>query len=303
MWLPKKLQFLVPGTPPEPPIPPLTPPRGPGGPKMAKMHSLKSIDDNLCQKSHFWGVKKIDLFFHSECTYKKTAILCGREFEVSKTTIISKHAFVTLKIMYTSQLWSCRLYNIITLLSFSALYSHLSCERFARINSDVALTRPSTDNGFSLIKDQGRRRLSCPSHSQLSSKSSKELSSSHSLKKSHLFWCQPVLGNHNSIISSCDLRAWLSTSSASSNWYRRASSHVNYHYHDHPKNWSSPSSDHHQMVPEASSKFLTDDLKFEMLDWQIMGRGEQKQKRDSLDSKQCGKVGSSFCPANPTKTL
>ena len=68
MWLPKKLQFLVPGTPPEPPIPPLTPPRGPGGPKMAKMHSLKSIDDNLCQKSHFWGVKKIDLFFHSEYT-------------------------------------------------------------------------------------------------------------------------------------------------------------------------------------------------------------------------------------------
>ena len=45
------------------------------------------------------------------------------------------------------------------------------------------------------------------------------------------------------------------------------------------------------MVPEASSKFLTDDLKFEMLDWQIMGRGEQKQKRDSLDSEQCGKVG------------
>ena len=57
------------------------------------------------------------------------------------------------------------------------------------------------------------------------------------------------------------------------------------------------------MVPEASSKFLTDDLKFEMLDWQIMGRGEQKQKRDSLDSEQCGKVGSSFCPANPTTTL
>ena len=37
---------------------------------MAKMHSLKSIDDNLCQKSHFWGVKKIDLFFHSECTFR-----------------------------------------------------------------------------------------------------------------------------------------------------------------------------------------------------------------------------------------
>ena len=51
------------------------------------------------------------------------------------------------------------------------------------------------------------------------------------------------------------------------------------------------------MVPEASSKFLTDDLKFEMLDWQIMGRGEQKQKRDSLDSEQCGKVGSSFYSA------
>ena len=57
------------------------------------------------------------------------------------------------------------------------------------------------------------------------------------------------------------------------------------------------------MVPEASSKFLTDDLKFEMLDWQIMGRGEHKQKRDSLDSEQCGKVGSSFNSANPTKTL
>ena len=40
------------------------------------------------------------------------------------------------------------------------------------------------------------------------------------------------------------------------------------------------------MVPETSSKFLTDDLQFEMLDWQIMGRGEQKQKRDSLDSEQ-----------------
>ena len=67
MWLPKKLQFLVPGTPPEPPIPPLTPPRGPGGPKMAKMHSLKSNNDNQCQKSHFRGVKNFDLFFHLEC--------------------------------------------------------------------------------------------------------------------------------------------------------------------------------------------------------------------------------------------
>ena len=64
----EKLKILVPRTPPDTPLPPLTPPRGPGGPKMAKMHSLKSIDDNLCQKSHFWGVKKIDLFFHSECT-------------------------------------------------------------------------------------------------------------------------------------------------------------------------------------------------------------------------------------------
>ena len=68
MWPHKKLKILVPRTPPDPPLPPLTPPRGPGGPKMAKMHSLKSIDDNLCQKSHFWGVKKIDLFFHSEYT-------------------------------------------------------------------------------------------------------------------------------------------------------------------------------------------------------------------------------------------
>ena len=68
MWPQKNLKILVPRTPPDPPLPPLTPPRGPGGPKMAKMHSLKSIDDNLCQKSHFWGVKKIDLFFHSECT-------------------------------------------------------------------------------------------------------------------------------------------------------------------------------------------------------------------------------------------
>ena len=68
MWPHEKLKILVPRTPPDPPLPPLTPPRGPGGPKMAKMHSLKSIDDNLCQKSHFWGVKKIDLFFHSEYT-------------------------------------------------------------------------------------------------------------------------------------------------------------------------------------------------------------------------------------------
>ena len=71
MWPQKNLKILVPRTPPDPPLPPLTPPRGPGGPKMAKMHSLKSIDDNLCQKSHFWGVKKIDLFFHSECTIRE----------------------------------------------------------------------------------------------------------------------------------------------------------------------------------------------------------------------------------------
>ena len=36
------------------------------------------------------------------CPYKKTAILCGRAFEVSKTTIISKHAFFIPRIMYTS---------------------------------------------------------------------------------------------------------------------------------------------------------------------------------------------------------
>ena len=74
MWLPKKLQFLVPGTPPEPPIPPLTPPRGPGGPKMAKMHSLKSNNDNQCQKSHFRGVKNFDLFFHLECPVSDISI-------------------------------------------------------------------------------------------------------------------------------------------------------------------------------------------------------------------------------------
>ena len=33
---------------------------------------------------------------------KKTATLCGRVFEVSKTTIISKHAFFIPRIMYTS---------------------------------------------------------------------------------------------------------------------------------------------------------------------------------------------------------
>ena len=76
MWPQNFLKILVPRTPPDPPLPPLTPPRGPGGPKMAKMHSLKSIDDNLCQKSHFWGVKKIDLFFHSEYT------LCERRWMV-----------------------------------------------------------------------------------------------------------------------------------------------------------------------------------------------------------------------------
>ena len=75
MWPQKNLKILVPRTPPDPPGPPLTPPRGPGGPKMAKMHSLKSIDDNLCQKSHFWGVKKIDLFFHSECTIRGAVLV------------------------------------------------------------------------------------------------------------------------------------------------------------------------------------------------------------------------------------
>ena len=75
MWPQNFLKILVPRTPPDPPLPPLTPPRGPGGPKMAKMHSLKSIDDNLCQKSHFWGVKKIDLFFHSEYTGSRMSCL------------------------------------------------------------------------------------------------------------------------------------------------------------------------------------------------------------------------------------
>ena len=100
MWLPKKLQFLVPGTPPEPPIPPLTPPRGPGGPKMAKMHSLKSIDDNLCQKSHFWGVKKIDLFFHSECTSRgrdcskaKFPLLQVPDYFIESDRSLTKHNF------------------------------------------------------------------------------------------------------------------------------------------------------------------------------------------------------------------
>ena len=36
MWLPKNLQFFVPGTPPDPPIPPLTTSRGPGGQKWPK---------------------------------------------------------------------------------------------------------------------------------------------------------------------------------------------------------------------------------------------------------------------------
>ena len=56
------------------------------------------------------------------------------------------------------------------------------------------------------------------------------------------------------------------------------------------------------MVPETSSKFLTDDLQFEMLDWQIMGRGEQKKSVTHL-TLSSGKVGSSFYSANPTKTL
>ena len=50
------------------------------------------------------------------------------------------------------------------------------------------------------------------------------------------------------------------------------------------------------MVPETSSKFLTDDLQFEMLDWQIMGRGEQKKSVTHL-TLSSGKVGSSFYSA------
>ena len=89
MWLPKKLHFLVPGTPPDPPIPPLTPPRGPGGPKMAKMHSLKSNNDNQCQKSHFRGVKNFNLFFHSECPNLSChGHFHSQEFETSKPLVL-----------------------------------------------------------------------------------------------------------------------------------------------------------------------------------------------------------------------
>ena len=100
MWLPKKLQFLVPGTPPDPPIPPLTPPRGPGEPKMAKMHSLKSNNDNECQKSHFRGVKNFDLFFHSECT------LCHKKcFQNGQFSILRYSIILIILINYNSYLY------------------------------------------------------------------------------------------------------------------------------------------------------------------------------------------------------
>ena len=63
MWLPKKLQFLVPGTPPEPPIPPLTPPRGPGGPKMAKMYFLSPMMIVNAKKAISGGSKMSTYFF------------------------------------------------------------------------------------------------------------------------------------------------------------------------------------------------------------------------------------------------
>ena len=90
MWPQKNLKILVPRTPPDPPLPPLTPPRGPGGPKMAKMHSLKSIDDNLGQKRHFWGVKKFDLFFHLECTKH----FCLKGTEDTELTLTREGEFV-----------------------------------------------------------------------------------------------------------------------------------------------------------------------------------------------------------------
>ena len=103
MWLPKKLQFLVPGTPPEPPIPPLTPPRGPGGPKMAKMHSLKSNNDNQCQKSHFRGVKNFDLFFHLECPTCKSEN-CGQPSKVKSPPIITTLIMTWCQILCTMRL-------------------------------------------------------------------------------------------------------------------------------------------------------------------------------------------------------
>ena len=68
MWLPKKLQFLVPGTPPDPPIPPLTPPGVRGSQKWPKCIPSSPIMIINAKKSHFRGVKNFDLFFHSECT-------------------------------------------------------------------------------------------------------------------------------------------------------------------------------------------------------------------------------------------
>ena len=68
MWLPKKLQFLVPGTPPDPPIPPLTPPGVRGSQKWPKCIPSSPIMIMNAKKAISGGGKNFDLFFHSECT-------------------------------------------------------------------------------------------------------------------------------------------------------------------------------------------------------------------------------------------
>ena len=64
MWLPKKLQFLVPGTPPDPPIPPLTPPPGVrGSQKWPKCIPSSPIMIINAKKAISGGSKILTYFF------------------------------------------------------------------------------------------------------------------------------------------------------------------------------------------------------------------------------------------------
>ena len=63
MWLPKKLQFLVPGTPPDPPIPPLTPPGVRGSQKWPKCIPSSPIMIINAKKAISGGSKILTYFF------------------------------------------------------------------------------------------------------------------------------------------------------------------------------------------------------------------------------------------------
>ena len=86
MWLPKKLQFLVPGTPPDPPIPPLTPPGVRGSQKWPKCIPSSPIMIINAKKAISGGSKILTYFFTRNVPYLNILL------QKKSTTLI--HCFV-----------------------------------------------------------------------------------------------------------------------------------------------------------------------------------------------------------------